>query len=169
MKKLLFVLPVFVCSTVFAVDGTVNFTGNVIGVACEVNPSSQVNNVKMGDISSAIFNDVGDTAAPTRFEIAITGCDDSLQKVNVRFDGPTDNNNSRLLALSQGETAAKGLAIALYEDDATTLIPLASASKSKDLEGGAATLSYVAKYMATADSVTTGSANATTNFTLSYN
>ncbi|MBO2675583.1 fimbrial protein [Shewanella algae] len=171
MKKVLCVmLPVVALSTTtaFAADGTINFTGEITSAACTVDAASANQNVALGTVNSSVFSGVGVVAAPTKFDITLTNCDAAVTSVNVSFDGPADSNNSQLLALDGASTAA-GVGIALYEDDATTLIPLATKSKSHSLNTGAdTTISYVAKYMATASSVTAGSANASTNFTVSY-
>ncbi|RYE39169.1 MAG: type 1 fimbrial protein, partial [Hyphomicrobiales bacterium] len=111
----------------------------------------------------------GDTAAATRFSVRLTACPATLLSADMRFDGPADAIDNRLLAVSGG---AAGVAVGIFENDSTTLIPVRSRSASVSLStGNAGTLEFVAKYMATGapSLIVAGDANATSQFTISYN
>ncbi|MBV6694000.1 fimbrial protein [Serratia quinivorans] len=177
MNKKLIALALFAgsVSVVQAADGTIKFTGNVTETACEVQSDASV---ALGNIQkSAFLSGAGATAGATRFTITLTNCPISTTSATVKFDGTANSTNSSLLALNTGSTA-KGLGVALFEADGSTPIPLATASNAITLATttGAdesavnrATATYVAKYMSTAAAVTAGTADATTNFTVSYN
>lgn len=157
-------------SAVYAADGTINFTGSVTTDACTVNTASATQTVALGSVNATSFKAAGDVASPTKFTIQLSSCPNTITKAAVRFDGTPNATDSRLLSLSSGQSAT-GLAVAIYEADGNTIIPLQTASTGITIDSGKTVneMSYVAKYMSTAGSVTAGGANASTNFTISYN
>jgi major type 1 subunit fimbrin (pilin) len=176
MNKKIITLALFAASisAAQAADGTINFTGNVTETACEVQTNSSV---ALGNIQKSAFSSgAGATAGATRFTITLANCPISTTSATVKFDGTANSTNSSLLALNTGSTAT-GLGVALFEADGSTPIPLATASNAITLATtgadesavNGATATYVAKYMSTAAAVTAGTADATTNFTVSYN
>ncbi|MBH2031442.1 MAG: fimbrial protein [Pseudomonadales bacterium] len=153
-----------------AADGTINFTGNITDQACTVDPASANKTVKLGSVRAGVFGAAGTTAAPTRFSIMLTSCPAGVTSASMKFDGPTSADNSNLVALTGGTGAAEGVAVGIYEVDSATLIPVGSASKTQTLVSGANnTFDFIAKYVSTAATVKTGVANATSNFTVTYN
>ncbi|MDX7998091.1 fimbrial protein [Xenorhabdus sp. Reich] len=176
MKSKLLISSLFVSSlfatTADAADGTVRFEGEVIQNACKVHGDSADQTVNMGVVSADAFKKVNDTAAPTRFQIKLVDCPADMKEKNVtiKFDGPSDNDNSDLLSLTKADNAATGVAIGIYEADTHTRVPLAGASENNLLHKGAEQeLRFIAKYVATKDKVGPGSANAVTHFTVVYN
>ncbi|CAI1072035.1 fimbrial protein [Serratia quinivorans] len=176
-KKLIaFALIASSISAVQAADGTINFTGNVLDTACTVDTASASQTVALGNVNKSAFSAAGSTSGATRFTITLSGCPTSYNNATVKFDGTANSTNSNLLALNSDATAT-GLGVALYEADGSTLIPLTSATKNITLVTNGsdtdatkgATATYVAKYMSTAAAVGAGTANAATNFTVSYN
>lgn len=173
MKKISFLnalaVITFITSNVaYAADGTINFTGNILDTACTVNTSTSTQTVNLGDIARSTFSSAGSVASPTAFNIILENCPASVNSASVRFGGTTNPDNSSLLSLSSGQTAT-GVGVALFEGDGSTQIPLSTPSNQIVLDPAAAnTLKFVAKYMATSNTVTAGSANATTDFTITY-
>jgi len=156
-------------SIAHAADGTVNFTGTITDTACTVSAATKNQTVDLGTVSKTAFAAAGDTASPTKFTIVLQNCPTTVTNASVKFDGPIDANNSNLLALTAGTGIATGVGVGIYEQDASTLIPIATKSASKPVSSTAdTTLNFIAKYVATAASVTQGPANAATNFTISY-
>lgn len=158
-------------SAVYAADGTINFIGSVITDACTVNTASSTQSVALGKVSAGSFKAIGDVASPTRFTIQLSSCPEAISTVSVRFDGVADKADSRLLSLTSGSEISTGLAVAIYEADGNSLIPLQTDSATKTIDSSKKTndMRFVAKYMSTATAVTAGSANASTNFTVVYN
>ncbi|WP_159282949.1 fimbrial protein [Rahnella variigena] len=158
------------CSgSLYAADGTINFTGNITDIACKVDPGSANQTVNLGTVSTSAFGASGSTASPTHFSIVLNDCPANVTTAHVRFDGPASSANHQILALNSGQTATN-VGIALYEADSTTFIPVGTPSAQVNLtDEGTNTLNYFAKYYATADKVTAGSANSTTSFTIVYN
>lgn len=156
-------------NTANAADGTIQFTGNILDTACTVNTESQNQTVNLGNVSTSAFPSAGATAAPARFTIKLSDCPSSVANASVRFDGSPDTTNSHILALDSGQTA-KNVGIAIYEQNSSTLIPLATDSQKVALTADTTNeLTYIAKFYATAYPVTAGTANATTSFTIIYN
>ncbi|ETS30884.1 MULTISPECIES: fimbrial protein [Photorhabdus] len=167
----LLVSSVFI-SVANAADGKINFTGNIIANACKIDTDSANQNVNMGTISSNAFSGVDSAAAATPFSIKMSDCPPEYTHAQVKFDGQIDNKNSNLLALSndKGQAVANGVAIGIYEEDNSTLIPLAKASKLQAFtDQKTAELKFIAKYIATAQTISPGSGDAVANFTVVYN
>lgn len=153
-----------------AADGTINFTGTILDSACKIDTSSAPLTINLGQIPKSSFTAVGDVAAATRFTINLSSCPTAITSASVKFDGTADPTNSTILALKSGETA-QGVGVALYEEDGVTAIPLATQSKPFTLDtatGSSNALTFVAKYKATQKSVVAGTANATTDLTITY-
>jgi major type 1 subunit fimbrin (pilin) len=165
-----FLSCLFAVSAANAADGTISFTGSVTAAACTVNTQTATQSVDLGSINSAGFTSVGTVAGATRFDITLASCPNTITKTSVKFDGTPDATDSRLLALTSGQTAT-GLGVAIYESNGTTLIPMQTASASKDLEEDATTttMTFIAKYMSTGEKVEAGTAGASTSFTVGYN
>ncbi|MGJ0481627.1 fimbrial protein [Pantoea agglomerans] len=166
---LLLTAATFGISAVKAEDGTVKFNGNITDEACSVDVKSVNQSISMGTVSTSAFKSAGEVAAPTRFSIVLNNCPASVSSVNASFTGTADQTNTDLLGLSS-DSGATGVGVAIYESDSKTLIPLRSDSEDLVIktEAGVNTLNYVAKYMATASTVTPGTANAAADFTLGY-
>ncbi|CDG21419.1 putative Fimbrial protein precursor [Xenorhabdus poinarii G6] len=163
----LFVSSVFM-SAAHAIDGQIKFTGKITDSACKVDPSSANQTVNMGTIAANSFDGPSSTSSPSRFSIKLSECPKSNKSVQVKFDGQTDASR-KYLAL-EGGNAAKGVAIALYEDDNNTPIPMFKSSRSQDLsDSKTQELHFIAKYIATSSPVTPGLGDAVTNFTITYN
>lgn len=174
MKKSLFAAALFAGSAIatmaHAADGTINFTGTIIDTACTITPATANQTVTMGTVAATSLNTPGATSAPSRFSIVLTACPLTAATASVKFDGPADATNSSLLALTNGAGVATGVGIGLYEQDATTQIPVGGASASKALSTATdTTFNFFAKYVANGAAVVGGSANAVSDFTIIYN
>jgi major type 1 subunit fimbrin (pilin) len=153
-----------------AADGTINFIGNITDAACTVTANTANQTVTLGTVKSTALPAVGATAAPTRFNIVLTACPVTVTSATIKFDGPANPVNSSLLALTNTVGVATGVGIGLYEQDAVTQIPVGGASKSQALSTTAdTTFNFIAKYVATNATVAAGSANAVSDFTVTYN
>ena len=152
-----------------AVDGSLNFTGTISGTTCDVNTASQNVPIPMGNVSAKAFSAAGQPVGSTKFSITLINCPAAVTSAAVNFGGPSDPNNRDLIAITPGTGVASGVAIALYEDDGSTLIPLNTNSQSKSVTvAGPNVLTYIARYMSTAATVGAGTANAVAEFTMKY-
>lgn len=173
MKKTDFIAAAFVavsiCGTASAADGTINFTGAIKDAACTVDTASVNQTVNLGTVAATSFGASGATASSTPFTIKLTGCPKAVTSASIRFDGPLFNANTKLLALSSGQTATN-VGVGIYQQDSTTLIPVGIASAPVTLSSTETnTLNFIAKYVSTAATVGAGSANASASFTIAYN
>jgi len=161
-------------SVVIADDGKVNFTGNIIEQGCEVDSSlTSPQTVKLGDVAKAALPAAGATAANTKFTLVLSNCPTDLQgkPVAVKYDGTPDQTDNDYLQVTDAGTAgvAGGVAIQLLNGSGTAL-PLGTASETTTIAAsGNTNLDFFARYIATTDAVSAGTANGTVNFTLSYN
>lgn len=157
-------------ASAFANDGQINFTGSVTDASCNVtNAATGTLDVNMGMISSSAFGVSGDTAGAKKFTLQVTGCPTTTDGgIRVSFDGTSVSGNSSVLQLTQGTGVATGVGIQL-SDASQNVLPLNVASTSYPLTGGAANLDFVARYISTAATVTSGAANAVASFSFIYN
>ncbi|MGL5387211.1 MAG: fimbrial protein [Serratia sp. (in: enterobacteria)] len=175
MKKNLIAVAVLASSafaiSAFAADGQVNFTGEIIDAACQVvNSPSNPLDVVLGKVAKTAFTGTGSTAAATKFTLQLTNCPATVSTASVKFDGTSVNGDTTLLALTQESGVATGVGIQLA-DASNSVLPLYTASMAYPLQSGSVTnnLDFVARYIATAATVTAGPANSMASFTVNYN
>lgn len=174
MKKNLIAAAIVTASilsaaSAFAADGKINFTGSITDDACTVtNSISSPLQVSLGNVSSNSFSAGNKTAAPTDFNIVLTGCPAAVTSAKVKFDGAQDSADNSLLALTQVTGVAKHVGIQLV-DAKNIAVPMHAESSDYTLATGDNNLKFTARYFATSDTVEAGSANATSNFTVVYN
>lgn len=159
-----------------AVDGTINFNGEITTDACSISPNSQNLTVQLGKVASKWFEtagkvEIGKKSTPAKFSIDLLGCDTTtIKNAKVRFDGAADADVKTALRVGSGEVTggfASGVAIELG-DSSGTKINLGEQSKDYALSTGDNSLKFQAAYVATKDKVTVGPANAVAQFTIAY-
>ncbi|WP_449556204.1 fimbrial protein [Huaxiibacter chinensis] len=158
-------------SQVFAAAGTVNFNGNILDSACDVDVGSQNQVVTLGDFYKFDFPVAGARAAARPFQIVLKNCPPGVNAAQVRFDGTPDQSNPNLLAIDNSSlNAATGVAINLMSADKTDL-PLHGSNGTTYLLSSTQdnALNFYAQYQSTAAAVTAGTANAVANFSVVYN
>ncbi|WP_183271072.1 fimbrial protein [Buttiauxella sp. A111] len=164
------VAAVLSASSAFAAGGQVNFKGEIIDAGCEVvNTPSAPLDVTLGQVMKTEFTGAGSTAAATDFTLVLKNCPDTVHNAMVKFDGTNVTGDTSVLALTPESGVATGVGIQLA-DDANTVLPLFTASKAYPLSSTADNeLKFVARYIATSDTVSVGPANSTANFSVTYN
>lgn len=155
-------------SSAYAADGTITFTGDIVASTCKINGGTNDQTVALGKVSTTALKGAGTQAAGTLFSIALTGCGDTFTSAQIKFDATQNDDNNDLIALGSDSTAT-GVGIGIFESDAVTYVKPFVATKSQTITDGAATFNYVAKYVATAATVTAGTANSSATFTVIYN
>ncbi|MGL5389664.1 MAG: fimbrial protein [Serratia sp. (in: enterobacteria)] len=158
-------------ASVMAADGQVNFKGEIIDSACEVvNNVSSPLDVTLGQVAKTAFTGAGSTTAATKFILQLQNCPDSVTKAAVKFDGTADAGDNNVLQLTQETGVATGVGIQL-SDASDAVLPLFTASTSYPLVAGTAvnSLGFVARYIATSDTVNAGPANSVASFSVIYN
>jgi len=145
----------------------INFTGKIIAPSCEVSSSEQ--NVSLGDIVKSNFSNAGDVSAAIPFSLIINCPTVAPEKATVIFSG-TAASDTNLLALDGDSSSAVGVAVRINESDGITQISLNKPSSETTLVSGINTLHYSAQYQALSSisGITSGSANATAQFSINY-
>ena len=159
----------FASASALAYDGTVNFNGEIIDNTCTVTLGSGGNSliVPMGSVNKSSFTGKGSVASTTQFVLTMNEC--PAVNARVKFDGPTYEGDSQVLALNAGAGVATGVGIQLYDQNMTAL-PLFTPSNPYQLQENVDNeLKFYASYIAMASTVTAGPANAVATFTMNYN
>lgn len=176
MKKNLFLVALTTIAAlsmphVYAAAGTVNFVGNILDNACEVDVASKNQEVNLGNFYKSEFPDSGTKAAAKDFNIVLKNCPVTVSSTKVRFDGTPDLTNPNLLAIDTStSSAASGVAINLMTADKADLPLHGENSYSYILSSTQDnTLKFYAQYISTTTSVTPGTANSVANFSVVYN
>lgn len=152
-----------------ASDGTIDFSGNIASQTCTVKVNGSDAPVVLPTVASSLLKTAGQTAGDTRFTIDLSNCSTQTgdvfayfeQGTGVNADGRLSNTgtatNVDLQLLDSGNNALN-----VGSTDQMTA-PL----KAK-LSSGAATLTYIAQYYATA-AATSGTVNSRVTYSISYN
>ncbi|MBE4964718.1 chaperone-usher fimbrial major subunit [Enterobacter cloacae complex sp. P24RS] len=173
----------FMANQALASDGVVHFTGEVIDSACEVTTDTIGQTVALGKVNRSAFGPiVGSTAAPTEFSIKLENCPPTYTQAAARFDGTEASDGNGDLAIGtpitastpgdytgEGtETAATGVAIRIYNRADNSQVKLYKDSSYTTIDSGNAELKFIARYISTSATVTPGTANADSQFTIEY-
>ncbi|MBJ6385835.1 fimbrial protein [Enterobacter quasihormaechei] len=169
-----------------AADGTVHFRGEVIDSTCEVTSDTVDQTVNIGRVAKTAFTGVDSTASVKDFHIKLEKCPATYTQAAVRFDGTEDKDTIGKGYLSigtpvNGETGtdgiytgegeavtATGVAIKLFNLNDDTAIPLYNNSNYVAITDGKADMGFKAKFVQTLATVTPGTANADSQFTIEY-
>ncbi|WP_341318926.1 fimbrial protein [Paraburkholderia sp. IMGN_8] len=162
---LLSLVPIGMVYSQTATTGTINFTGSITDVPCEIDSTATSSSVTMAKVFANDFSGVGSTTGTTSFVIVLKNCGASTTGATVLFTGTTDSTNSTALQTTVG--GAGGVALQLVDDTATP-ISIGSSSKEYTIAEGDNTFNFAARYIATSATVTGGAADATAVFALTY-
>lgn len=150
-------------------NGNVNFTGHIVDTPCTVSSESANLAVDLNEVKASVFTQAKDKSVDKDFQIDLLNCSTStLKTASVAFvSGAHDSNDSTLLAVSGPSPVATGVGIEITNNDGTA-IPMGTASSDFGLVDGANSLYFKAHYKSTTGTVTAGSANASTDFQITY-
>lgn len=161
-----------------AVDGIVNFSGNITDVACDINGQApgagNVTNVDLGIVAPTHFTAVGTNSTFQEFDLVLSGagCTND-KKVSIAFDPVTNVDRISGNLMLMGPSEAKGVQIQIFNNSAasTTKIPLGSveaAPQKATVLKNTATLKYKASYVSTEKTVTAGTGLSHIRYLLAY-
>ena len=163
-------LSLFTASAL-AADSTITISGHVRDNGCAVAGESKDFIVDLMDNAAKQFSAVGATTPAIPFRIVLSPCGGAVSAVKVGFVGVADAENTRLLKVDGGTSAAAGMGIEILDGQQTTL-PLNAASSAIAwttlTPGQTNTLNFYARLMATQLPITPGHVNATATFTLEF-
>lgn len=155
--------PVF--SAVSGETSTVNFTGKVIQATCSLDTASKNQTVIMDDVPVNFFSGAGSYTSSTDFDIGLENCDTSVaQTATVTFSGSTADD----VTLETSDIATTKVGLQILQDGSPLKLDGSTASAPVTLTDGTSSLPFAARYISMDDAPAAGDANATANFTLSY-
>lgn len=165
--------------------GKINFTGSLVTAPCSVDngPTNDGQTVKLGQISTNHFAATGDTSTPVPFTIKLVGCDlspdtsdnDAYTSAAITFKGNTVDTKTTDLAIqgtagATGEDLAKNVGIQILQNSKAVPVDGSAATGNKEtLHVGNNEIPFTAQYIAEADTVSPGAANAAVDFSVTYN
>ncbi|EPJ5579907.1 type 1 fimbrial protein [Citrobacter farmeri] len=158
-------------NSALAANGTIKFNGIISAIQCEMDNGGADIVVDMGKPGVNNFNGPGDLSDPHTFQIKLKNCPATATSATVSFDGKSYSGDTGVLALDDQAVPTDGAAgVGIQISDAKgTVVPLLTPSSDYALVTGNNTLEFSARYIQKAASVTAGIANATSQFTISYN
>ena len=146
----------------------ITLTGTVVALGCTVDPNDIDKQVQLGEWATRQLTKAGQATSPVPFTISLTDC--SASGVTTAFTGTRDQMNPELLALKSDEDDyATGIAVQIMDGNGKRIPMGENAPRGVVDENGNVTLSFQANYVATVnDGVRPGTADADTEFTVSY-
>ncbi|MCP1107080.1 type 1 fimbrial protein [Serratia nevei] len=153
---------VIAAAPAMAADGVINFTGKVLNSSCAVDPTLDV---KMGDVTASAFSEVGAESTKQAFKLTLKNCPVNLSTAQIKFEGANAGDSKELFKLNDG--GAEGLGLRISNEKNAPIVP--GGVSVVPLEGKTTyELPYYASYQSTGP-VTMGDANASVQFSVSYN
>lgn len=164
--------------------GKINFTGSLVTAPCSVDngPTNDGQTVKLGQVSTNHFAATGDTSTPVPFSIKLVGCDlspdktgnDAYTSAAITFKGNTVAAKTTDLAVqgtegASGEELAKNVGIQILQNDTAVPVDGSAGTTKETIHVGNNEIPFTAQYIAEADTVSPGAANAAVDFSVTYN
>lgn len=165
-----------------AEDGVVHFVGEIVDTTCEVTSDTADQIVPLGKVSKNAFSGVGSLASPQKFSIKLENCPATYTQAAVRLmvqkrggDGDlkvgtplTAGNHGDFTGTGQA-IAATGVGIRIFNQSDNSQVKLYNDSAYTAIDAeGKAEMKFIARYVATNATVTAGTANADSQFTVEY-
>jgi len=161
-----------ISTSAFAVDGTIDFQGQITDTTCAVAVNSGTNNgtVTLPTIAASALPAVASTAGATPFTISLTGCTGTaLNTASTLFENGANVDAAAGRLNSTG--TASGVQIELLNAAQAPLHVGAAGLQGDtpaDISSGSATMNYFARYYASGASVTPGSVVSRVDYTIQY-
>ncbi|MFP1484574.1 long polar fimbria major subunit LpfA-O113 [Escherichia coli] len=167
-----------------AEDGVVHFVGEIVDTTCEVTSDTADQIVPLGKVSKNAFSGVGSLASPQKF--SITSLKIARQRtlkqpfVSDGTEAPGGDGDLKvgtpLTAGNPGDftgtgqaIAATGVGIRIFNQSDNSQVKLYNDSAYTAIDAeGKAEMKFIARYVATNATVTAGTANADSQFTVEY-
>ncbi|AVL79112.1 type 1 fimbrial protein [Klebsiella oxytoca] len=174
MRKNLYLLGAILSLVSFstpAADSTITISGYVRDNTCAVAGESKDFTVDLMNNAAKQFNAVGTTTPLVPFRIVLSPCGGSVTAVKVGFTGIADSDNTSLLKLDSGVSAASGIGVQILNGSRAPLVlnaPSSNIAWTTLKPGQTNTLNFYARLMAARVPITAGHVNATATFTLEF-
>ncbi len=146
----------------------IQLSGTIVALGCTVDPGDVDKPVDLGEWATKNMKKAGQSTRQVPFAIHLSGC--TASGVTTSFTGVRDKVNPELLALKSDEADyASGVAVQIMDNTGQRIPMGKQAPRSVVDESGNVVLNFRANYVATGDdSVRPGTADADTEFTLTY-
>lgn len=157
-------------------SGQINFTGTIVDAPCSINPDSDGQEVRLGQVAISQLKD-GGKSTPRHFSIELENCsvasDDNgeepsrisaAKSVSVTFDGAEDPNDSEKFGIF-GNASGAGVVIT---DTGGNIIKNGETSSLFTLNEGRNTLDFAAYLEGTNKNIESGEFTSIANFTMNY-
>lgn len=159
--------------------GNIKLTGRIFSSTCEVSINGNSNGgnatVPMGNYSSEAFTKKGDVVGGNgrngQIQFNLSGCPEDKSKVVLEVHADLFDAKMIKLDNSTSSSSAKNVGVYLYQakDTANPMDLTKTHSYNIDKVSNTADIDLVAKYVSTENDVTAGTANASFDYTISYN
>ena len=149
----------------------IDMSGTVIASTCDVETADTLQTVYIGNFASTLFSSVGDVSPSADLLIRLNNCSSGISGATVKFSGTADNDNSKLLALSDTAGAggmAAGVGVEILDANKNSVAINTDSASQPLQEGDNNTLTFFLRYQATKIPVTAGNASSVMYFDLSY-
>jgi len=155
----------FISDAALGAGSDLTLKGTVIEQGCDISIDDFNKIVNLGDWSTRDMTRPGGHTEPVNFAFRLSGC--AASGVTLTFTGHADPADSGLLALSD-ESSATGVAVEIM-NAAHRRQPLNEKAQRVTVDDeGNAVLSFTARYLSVGGNATPGSADADSEFTLTY-
>ena len=149
-----------------ATDVMLSIKGNIYGIACQVDSTSQNKVVDLGQAVASDFKRVGDTGTWKNFDITLSRCPRSLTLATIQLEGQRDTTHPFKFA---NTGTAKGLALELADrNDSIILAPESRFNAVIDPVSHTADFPMAARYYASHTPVSAGEFSSVVQFTFTY-
>jgi len=153
-------------------DGTIYITGQVTASTCTITGTNNEDvYVYLDNVPASAFSGINTFAGAKPFTIRLTGCSPSTGNVHTRFM-PGANTNVVTNRLNNAATGGSNADIQIVNGDDTSVLvgkpDGAQNSKPVALTGGAADLTYKARYYAASFPVTNGTVETSVPYMIVY-
>lgn len=146
--------------------GTVQFSGSIVNAPCVVDIGGEGLSVDLGQYRAADFTTTGDVTSARTFNINLDNCaTETYSKAALSFNGTTAAGNNKALSVSGG---AGGVGIQILKNNTALVVDGTESSVEQIFNTGSNTIPFQAQYISLENTVTPGAANATANFTVTY-
>jgi major type 1 subunit fimbrin (pilin) len=152
-----------------ASDGVVNFTGTVTATTCRyAGTAGSSQTVTLPTVSTSALNAAGITAGTQPFDINLTGCGRTAQRVAVNLDGGSYDGSTGRLINTAATAPATNVSLQLANRNSGTNIQVPSASMAvSSSPGGDATIPLTVQYFAEGVA-TAGAVASSVSFSIVY-
>ena len=149
----------------------IDMSGTVIASTCDVETADTLQTIFIGNFASTLFTTVGDVSPTADLLIRLNNCSSGISGATVTFSGTPDNDNNKLLALSDTSGSggmATGVGVEILDANKNSVAINADSESQPLKEGDNNTLTFFLRYKATKIPVTAGNASSVMYFDLSY-